>query len=146
MFSKISVEISFFEMGKPLPLHQLMIQPLFRFYSTRTEKSIHHKTRSHCSTPRNLTIDEIMSLGPHALKTQKKTPHQLKIEGITESPYSKTGARIRSSRPSSSASCTRFRSRHHHQPLVHLQGINLRSPCQACRRRHHGARRCLHPA
>jgi hypothetical protein len=59
------------------------------------------------------------------------TPQQLKRIGATlNHPYGKTGTHDRCSRPSASASWSRFRRRHLHQSMVHLEGRVSHSPGQ----------------
>jgi hypothetical protein len=67
-------------------------------------------------------------LSNHMPKIQKQKPHQQKsTEGIADSPYGGIGAHNQCSRSSASAACSRFRNRHLHQHLVHLQSKALYS-------------------
>jgi hypothetical protein len=68
--------------------------------------------------------------------------HKLITKGI-KSPCGETGVHIRSSRFCVTTWCTQFRSRHRHQPLLHLQGRVPHSPCWASRLHHHGASPCI---
>jgi hypothetical protein len=55
-----------------------------------------------------------------------------------ESSHDETGAHITSNGPSTSTSCTCFKSRHRYQPLVHVQGRDPHSPWHIHLWRRHG--------
>jgi hypothetical protein len=81
-------------------------------YSTKVWQNIHQQpeaTTQHLQTRQWWEDHAIRALCPHT----QTTPHQLGTRCITESPYSKLGAHLRSSRPSTWCS----RSLHHRRTV-----------------------------
>jgi hypothetical protein len=105
---------------------------LFRFYWTEISRKLHRKTQNHHTTLTNMIMgEETYRRGIGPKNTNK---HHISQKAPRTSPshlWRNRERHNRCSRPSTSASCSRFRRCHLHQPLVHLQGRVPHSPWQA---------------
>jgi hypothetical protein len=91
---------------------------IYLIKTTKTVKSIHHKIRSHHTTPRNPTMGESNCHQGLYSKSRNNFP-QANYRGHPLShPMAKTGAHIQYSRPMASALFPRFRSPHHRQSVA----------------------------